>query len=56
MPPKASSLKRAASTQKEHEIQLKSEMEDNNNTMDIRDQIYTLAANQKANCLEAKNI
>jgi hypothetical protein len=35
MPPKASSLKRAALTQKEYKIQLKSEMEDNNNTVDM---------------------
>jgi hypothetical protein len=30
-------------------------MEDNNDAVDIRDQIYALTANQKADCLEAKN-
>ena len=45
MPPKASSSKRAASTREEHEIQLGLEIEDNDNTMDVRDQIRALAAN-----------
>jgi protein-arginine kinase activator protein McsA len=45
MLPKASSLKRAVLTQKEHEIQLGLEIEDNNNAIDIRDQIWALAAN-----------
>jgi hypothetical protein len=35
MLPKASSLKRAALTQKEHEIQLGLEIEDNNNAINI---------------------
>jgi Zinc knuckle len=55
MPPKASSSKRAASTREEHEIQLGSEIEDNDDTMDVRDQIRALAANQNADRLEAKN-
>ena len=45
MPPKASSLKRAALTREEHEIQLGLEMEDNNDAIDVRDQIRALAAN-----------
>ena len=56
MPPKVSFLKKAALTQKEYKIQLGSKIKDNNNTVDIRDQIYTLIANQKANYLKAKNI
>jgi succinate dehydrogenase/fumarate reductase flavoprotein subunit len=56
MPPKVSSLKRAALTQEEHKIQLGSEMEDNDDAVDIHNQIRALMANQKANCLEAKNI
>ena len=45
MPPKASSLKRAALTQEEYKIQLGLEIKDNNNAVDIRDQIYALTAN-----------
>ena len=45
MPPKVSSLKRAALIEKKHKIQLKLKIKDNNNTMDIRDQIYTLITN-----------
>jgi hypothetical protein len=37
MPPKASSLKRAASTQEEYKIQLGLKIKDNNNTIDIHD-------------------
>ena len=37
MPPKASLLKRAASTQEEYEIQLGLEIEDNDNVVDVRD-------------------
>jgi hypothetical protein len=45
MPPKASSLKRAALTQKEHKIQLGLEIEDNNNAINIYNQIHALTAN-----------
>ena len=45
MPPKASSLKRAALTQEEHKIQLGLKIEDTNNTIDIRDQIHAFTAN-----------
>ena len=45
MAPKASLSKRSASTQEEHEIQLESEIKDNNNVIDIREQIRALAAN-----------
>jgi len=44
MAPKASLFKRAASTQEEPKIQLGSEIEDNNNIVDIREQIRALAA------------
>ena len=37
MPPKASSLKRAALTQEEYKIQLGLEIKDNKNTIDIYD-------------------
>jgi hypothetical protein len=37
MLPKVSSLKRAALTQEEHEIQLGLEIEDNNDAINIRD-------------------
>ena len=43
--PKTSSFKRAAPTQKEHEIQLGSEIEDNNDIMDVHKQIRALTAN-----------
>jgi hypothetical protein len=43
MAPKASSSKRAASTREEPEIQLGLEIKDNNN-VDVREQIRTLAA------------
>ena len=56
MPPKVSFLKRAALTQKEYKIQLGLEIENNNNTIDIYNQIYTFIVNQKANYLKAKNI
>ena len=56
MLPKASLLKRATFTREEHEIQLGLEIKDNNNTIDVRDQIRALAANQNANRLKAKNI
>ena len=45
MAPKASSSKRAAPTQEEHEIQLGSEIKDNNNIIDVYKQIYALMAN-----------
>jgi len=45
MPFKASSLKKAASTQKKHEIQLGLKIKNNDNTIDIHDQIHTLTAN-----------
>jgi len=45
MAPKASLSKRPASTQEEHEIQLGSEIKDNDNIIGIYEQIYTLAAN-----------
>jgi len=44
MAPKASLSKRAALTWEEPEIQLGSEIEDNDNAMDIREQIRALAA------------
>jgi hypothetical protein len=44
MAPKASSSKRAASTREEPKIQLGLEIEDNNNVVDVREQIRTLAA------------
>ena len=53
MAPKASLSKRAASTQKEPKIQLGSEIKDNNNAVDIREQIYAFIANQVANYLKA---
>jgi len=56
MAPKASSSKRAASTQEEPKIQLGSEIKDNNNVIDIREQIYALIASQEANYLKARNI
>ena len=49
--PKASLSKRAALTQEEHEIQLGSEIEDNNDVIDVYKQICALTANQKADCL-----
>ena len=55
MAPKASSSKRAASTREEPEIQLGSEIEDNDNAVDVREQIRVLAANQAADRLEAQN-
>ena len=45
MPPKVSSLKKAASTQKEYKTQLGSKIEVNNNTVDVCDQIRALTAN-----------
>ena len=45
MAPKASSSKRAALTQKEHEIQLGSEIKNNNDIMDVYKQIRALTAN-----------
>ena len=53
MAPKASSSKRAASTQEEPEIQLGLEIKDNNN-VDVYKQICALTASQEANCLKAK--
>jgi len=45
MVPKVSLFKRAALTQEEHEIQLGSEIKDNNNIIDIYKQIRALTAN-----------
>jgi hypothetical protein len=45
MAPKASLSKRAAPTQEEYEIQLGSEIEDNNDIMDVHKQIHALTAN-----------
>jgi len=45
MAPKASSSKRAVPTQEEHEIQLGSEIEDNDDVMDVYKQIRALTAN-----------
>ena len=45
MPPKVSSLKRAALTQEEHKIQLGLEIEDNNDIIDIRNQIHAFITN-----------
>jgi len=53
MAPKASSSKRPASTREEHEIQLGSEIEDNDDVTDVREQIRALAANQKVDRLQA---
>jgi len=44
MAPKVSLFKRVASTQEEPKIQLGSEIEDNNNVVDVREQIRALAA------------
>ena len=55
MAPKASSSKRAAPTQEEHEIQLGSEIEDNDDIMDVHKQIRALTANQKADRLQAQS-
>lgn len=55
MAPKASSSKRAASTREEPEIQLGSEIEDNDDVVDVREQIRALAASQEADRLEARN-
>src|SRR6266702_1996636 len=54
MAPKVSSSKRAALTQ-EPEIQLGSEIEDDNDIMDVYKQIHALAANQEADCLQAQS-
>ena len=51
MAPKASLSKRPTSTQEKHEIQLGSEIKDNNNVTNIHEQIRALVANQKVNCL-----
>ena len=53
MVPKVSLFKRAVSTQEVPKIQLGSEIEDNNDAMDIYKQIHALTANQAADCLEA---
>ena len=45
MAPKASLSKRAAPTQEEHEIQLGSEIKDNDNSIDVYKQIRALTAN-----------
>jgi len=45
MAPKASLSKRAVPTQEEHEIQLGSEIKDNNNIIDVYKQIRALTAN-----------
>ena len=51
MVPKVSLSKRPASTRKEPKIQLELEIKDNNDVIDMHEQIYTLAANQKVNYL-----
>ena len=38
-------LKKAALTQEKYKIQLRSKIKNNNNTVDIHNQIYTLIAN-----------
>ncbi len=45
MAPKVSSSKRAVPTQEEHKIQLRSEIKDNNDIIDIYKQIHALTAN-----------
>jgi len=45
MVPKASLSKRPASTREEYEVQLGSEIKDNNDVIGIHKQIYALAAN-----------
>jgi hypothetical protein len=55
MAPKASSSKRAAPTQEEHEIQLGSEIEDDDDIMDVHKQIRALTADQKADRLQAQS-
>jgi len=45
MAPKASLFKRPAFTQEEYEIQLRSEIKDNNNIIGVYEQIYALTAN-----------
>ena len=42
--------------QEEYKIQLGLEIKDNDNTIDIRNQIRALAANQNTNRLKVKNI
>lgn len=54
MAPKASLSKRPASTREEHEIQLGSEIDDNDDILDMREQIRDLAAKQAADRLAAK--
>ena len=56
MVPKASLSKRPASTQEEHEVQLGSEIEDNDDVTSIYKQIRALVANQKVNRLQAQSI
>lgn len=55
MAPKASSSKRPASTREEHEIQLGSEIEDNDDVIGVHEQIRALAANQKIDRLQAQS-
>jgi len=45
MAPKVSLFKRPASTQEEYEVQLGSEIKDNDDVIGIYKQIYALAAN-----------
>jgi len=51
MAPKVSLSKRPTSTREEYEVQLGSEIEDNNNVIGVYKQIRALAANWKVNCL-----
>jgi len=55
MAPKASSSKRPASTREEHEVQLGSEIEDNDDVTGVHEQIRALAANQKVDRLQAQS-
>ena len=56
MAPKASLSKRPTSTREEYEVQLGSEIKDNNNVIGIYKQIRALTANQKVNYLQAQSI
>ena len=51
MAPKASLSKKPASTREEYEIQLGSEIEDNDDVIGVYEQIRALIANQKVNRL-----
>ena len=53
MAPKTNSFKRVVFTQEKPEIQLGSEIKDNNDAIDIREQICALVVNQAVDHLKA---